>query len=558
MSNKLTLNGAGAVVECMKQESVKFVFGVPGGQVLSIMDSLYDTPGIRFITTHHEGAAACMADGYARTTGKIGVCIATTGPGTTNLLTGIGGALRDSSPVLVLTGNNRREHLNRDDNQEADHIALLRGLTKWNFLVTHAEQIPWAMREAFRRALTGCPGPVHLDFSRDTLEDGTVEYTPVDPAGYRTDSRPNADPKSIDIALEYLSEAQSPVIWIGRGVSIADAGAEVLNLAETLNIPVITTYNGIGSVPTTHPCVFGSRFRHGSRLTAGIIRDADLLFLVGNSMNATSTSRWKEQLPGKIVQVDIDPNMIGRHYPVALGINADAKRAMAQLSSVAVTSPIPQKLAKARQKRLTDLQGTKKQWRSEVMQVQEAGRSLINPRFLMKTMREVLPDDTQIVAGAGNPGIWSNLLEIREPGSYMKPVGFGNMGFALPAAVAVKLAHPNKLVACIIGDGSLGMCISEIETAVREKAPVIIVVMNNLSYGNIKQEQFMHYGPRYIGVDFTDIDYSRIAEGFGAKGHRVTDPSELSRALQTAVASQSTYLLDVRIDPDENVWNDPF
>jgi acetolactate synthase-1/2/3 large subunit len=250
--------------------------------------------------------------------------------------------------------------------------------------------------------------------------------------------------------------------------------------------------------------------------------------------------------------------MIGRHYPVDLGINADAKTVMVQLSSVAATSPIPRRLAEARQKRLVDLQGSKKQWQLEVMQVQQSGSSLINPRSLMKTMREVLPNDTQIVAGAGNPGIWSNLLEIRETGSYMKPVGFGNMGFALPAAVAVKLAHPDKLVACIIGDGSLGMCISEIETAVREKAPVIIVVMNNLSYGNIKQEQLVHYGPRYIGVDFTDIDYSLIAKGFGAEGHRVADPSELSAALQTAVASESTYLLDVRIDPDENVWNDPF
>jgi acetolactate synthase-1/2/3 large subunit len=557
LNERVKLKVAAAVVNCLKSEGVQFVFGVPGGQILSILDALYDTPEIRFITAHDERGAACMADGHARISGKIGVCIATAGPGVTNLLTGVGGAMRDSSPVLVLTGNNRSEHMNRDDNQEADHIALLRSLTKWNFLVTRAEQTPWAMHEAFRRALTGCPGPVHLDFCREILEDEYVEYVPLNPANYRIENRVCADTEAIEEIIEPIQKASSPTLWIGRGVCIADASEEVLELADLLQIPIITTYNGIGSVPTCHPLVFGSKFRHCSRLTSKILKETDLLILVGNSMNAATTSRWKEQLPDKIVQIDIDPNIIGRHYPIRVGINGDAKSVLTQLLNTLKSNPLSKELIENRHRRIVSLMQWKDDWKKEVFPVEHGNATPIKPQFLMKTLREVLPADAIFVAGAGNPGIWSNLLDIYEVGTYMKPVGFGNMGFALPAAIATKLVHPERPVVCIIGDGSLGMCISEIETAVRENAPVVIVVMNNLSYGNIKQEQLVHYGPRYIGVDFTDSKYSMIARGFGAEGSRINHPSNLAAELRTALASEKTFLLDVLIDPDENVWLDP-
>jgi acetolactate synthase-1/2/3 large subunit len=556
MSKKI--KGSQAVIECLKEEECKYIFGVPGGQILSIMDSLFDTSEIRFVTTRDERGAACMADAYARFTGNIGVCIATTGPGVTNLLTGIGGALRDSSPVVVITGNNRAFNLNCDNNQEADHVSLLNSLTKWSYMVTRAAQIPWAMREAFRRAQSGTPGPVHLDFTRDILESEYVEYMMKSRSQYRTEVGITDESKKINSLTNLLLESESPTIWAGRGAIISKASSEILQLAETLSIPVITTYNGIGSVPTTHPLVFGSRFRHGSRLTKAIIEDTDLLLVVGNSLNAASTSRWQLKLPDNLVQIDIDPIMIGRHYPIKEGLVGDAKQTILRVLESIQKTNIKEEAKSIREKRIDKIKQWQKDWKKELFQHKDIEKLPIKPQLLVRTINETIPNNSLIVGGAGNPGIWTNLLEIREPYSYVKPVGFGNMAFALPAAIGAKIAYPEKPVICIIGDGALGMCISELETSVREETPVIVIVMNNFSYGNIKQEQLSHYGPRYIGVDFIDTDYSAIAKGFLADGSRIKTLEELREGIKNALNSEKTYLLDVLIDPDESVWTDPF
>ena len=558
MREETVLKGGGAVVECLKSEKVKYVFGIPGGQNLGIMDALYDTPQIRFITTHDERSAACMADGYARMTGAAGVCLATTGPGATNLLTGIGGAFHDSSPMVVLTANNRGKDLNRDDTQEADHIALLGSLTKWSKLVTETEVIPEAMREAFRRALTGSPGPVHLDFTREILEDETLEFKPLPPDQYRPVNRVRGDEQLIREATELLVQAESPTLWIGRGAIVSQAGEEILALAETLHIPVITTYNGIGSVPTDHRLVFGPRSRHGTAIATKIIESSDLLVSVGNSLNATSTSRWSLSLPDQIIHIDIEPAMIGRHYPFSVGIIGDAKLTVAEVLSLVHSTAVPDSMTAKREQRIATLSSEREVWKQKIFKAEYQSAVPIKPQFLMRALRDSLPRNAMIVGGAGNPGIWTHLMDIYETGSYMKPVGFGNMGFALPGAIAAKLAYPDRCSVCIIGDGSLGMCISEIETAVREKAPVIIVVMNNASYGNIKQEQLTYFGPRYLGVDFTDIQYAQIAKGFGGNGARVEAPGEIAPSVARAAASNETYLLDVIIDPEDNVWTDPF
>ena len=238
MPDKVKQTGGGAIVDCLKREGVPFVFGVPGGQTLGIMDSLYRTPEIRFITVHDERAAAHMADGYARITGRPGVCLTTTGPGATNLLTGIGGAFHDSSPVIAVTANNRGRDLAHDDAQEADHIALLESLTKWSLLVTEVDRIPHAVREAFRRSLGGSPGPVHLDFTREILEGEEVEFAPLDPAQYRAEGRPQGDAEQIERAAELLSAAESPTIWAGRGVLVSEATEAVIALAEKTRAPL--------------------------------------------------------------------------------------------------------------------------------------------------------------------------------------------------------------------------------------------------------------------------------------------------------------------------------
>ncbi len=550
--------GGAAVVDCLRREGVEFVFGVPGGQNLAIMDALFDASEIRFITTRDERGAACMADAYGRLTGRPGVCLATTGPGVTNLVTGIGGAQRDSSPMLVLTANNRARDFQRDDAQEADHCKLLGQFTKWSCLVTIAERIPDAVHEAFRRAVTGNPGPVHLDFSRDVLEDATVDYVPSTPLVYRTEARPAGDAAAIAAAAELLSDAQRPAIWAGRGALVARGTAELVQLAELLEAPLVTTYNGVGVVPADHRLVFGPRSRHGTEVTGRVLEEADVVLAIGNSLNAPSTGRWKLQLPRRLVQVDVDAANIGRHYPVEVGVVGDATVVTTQLlAALAGCAPAAAGL-EVRRQRVKELEAAQAEWEKKIFKREYATAQPIKPQFFMQALRAALPRQTIIAAGAGNPGIWTHLLPIFEPGTYIKPVGFGNMGFALPAAIAAKLARPEHPVACIIGDGSLGMCVSEIETSVREKAPVLIIVMNNMAYGNIKQEQLTYFGPRYIGVDFTDIQFAQVARGFGADGERVEAPGDLQPAVERALAHNGTYLLDVLIDPDENVWTEPF
>lgn len=556
-------NGGKAVVACLRAERVEYVFGIPGGQNLAIMDALYECAASeggapRFITAHDERSAACMADGYARATGRAGVCLVTTGPGMTNLLTGVGGAFRDSSPVVLLTANNRGRDLGRDDAQEADHVDLLRSLTKWSLLVTDVERIPEAMREAFRWALTGCPGPVHVDFTREILEDATVEFRCVAPEHYRPSGRVRGDPELIQQAAGLLAEAVRPVIWTGNGVLLSEATDAVIRLAEALDAPMVTTYNGIGGIPADHRLAFGAKSRHGTKVTHRIVSEADSLVVVGNSLNASSTHRWGLSLTENLVQIDVDPTSIGRHYPFQVGIVGDARTVVSELADGVETRGATPTLLASRSARVAELADAHEAWKRRTFKTEYSTTVPVKPQYCMEVLREELPRDGIVVGGAGNPGIWTHLVEIYEPRTYMKPVGFGNMGFALGAAIGARLARPEQCVVCVIGDGSLGMCLAEIETAVREEAPVVIFLMNNLAYGNIKQEQLTHFGPRYIGVDFNDIRFVEVARGLGADGERVEKADELSAALRRAVNSGKTYLLDVLIDPDENVWTEPF
>jgi acetolactate synthase I/II/III large subunit len=549
------LTGAQALVQCLVAEEVSHVFGVPGGQTLSVMDALFDTPSIRFVTTRHEGAASHMADAYGRMTGSPGVCLVTTGPGATNLLTGIGGALRDSSPVVALTVNNRGVNIGWDDNQDADHVAIFQSLTKSSRFVPDADGVPRAMREAFRLALTGNPGPVHLDFAREALEGGAIELRADCPARYRPEVPPIGDPAAVDIAARTLLEGERPLIWVGKGALLSGAGDAIIQLASALSSPVITTYNGIGAVPASDPHLFGPRSRSGTALTLELVRDCDTVLAVGNSLNAVSTSRWSLPLPERLIQVDIDPGVIGRHYPVAAAVVGDARAVMGQLRDA--LSELPDHYVSARSDWLAQAEKARQEWSARMVEVANPEAIPIKPQYLMREVASLIDDSLVVVADAGNPGIWSHLLPIRRPRSYMKPVGFGNMGFGLPAAIAAKLARPEERVLLLVGDGSLGMSLAEIETAVRETTPVAIVVLNDCSYGNIKQEQLHHFGPRYIGVDFSDVDYATVARSMGADGERIVRPGDLSGALRRALDADLPYLVDVMIDPAENVWEDP-
>ena len=319
-----TVTGGELVVDALRALGLKYVFGIPGGQTLAITDAILDHDDIEFVTTRHEGAAACMADAVGRLTGSPGVCLATTGPGATNLLTGVGGALRDSSPVLVSSCNNRAADLGRDDAQAADHVAIFRPLTKWAMLVTDPLSIPRVVHEAAIRATSGCPGPVLIDFARSALE-ASVTLDAGHGLGFPSDwasqvrevpgQRAFADPDLIQRAAALIHGAERPVIWVGNGVQLAGANEVVVELAESVDAPIITTFNALGAVETPHRNVFGPLSRMGTTLSRQVMDGCDLLLAVGNSLNAVSTSRWKLPMPDSIIQIDADPCNLGVNYP---------------------------------------------------------------------------------------------------------------------------------------------------------------------------------------------------------------------------------------------------
>jgi acetolactate synthase-1/2/3 large subunit len=478
------------------------------------------------------------------------------------MITGIGGALRDSSPMIAIACNNRLGDLDKDDAQNADYIAILSPLVKWAKLVADVRTIPQAMEEAYIRATTGNPGPVLLDFARDVLETAVDR----DLVGPRRDyeklaeaprQRPAGDPARIAEAAAVLAAARSPAIWLGNGAKISDAGAAALELARRLDAPVITTFNGIGAVPTTDPNVYGPLSRMGTELSSRALADADVVLAVGNSLNAISTGRWSLKMPPRIIQVDVDPAMIGRYYADrTLGILGDARSVLAALAGELGKSK-EDAAAKARGKRIAALAGERGKWRTRAAEKGKASPAGIAPPELIAAVRAATPDDAVAVFDAGNPGVWSYLWEITRPGTYMKPVGFGNMGFAVPAGIAAQLQRPEEPVVVFVGDGSLGMTLGELETVAREKLPICIVVMNDRGYGNIRQEQIVHFNGRTVGVDFTDVDYAAVARASGLQAVRVDKVEDLGKAVRKAFESGKPWLIDALIDRDVNAWTFP-
>lgn len=556
MSDKPT--GGQLVVTMLESLGITHVFGVVGGQTLAITDALIDTPSIEFVHTRHEGAAAVMADAHGRRTGRPAVAIATTGPGATNLLTGVGGAFRDSSPAIIITCNNNGENIHKDDAQNADHVQIFAPFTKFSRLVAHGSSIKQAMEEAYVNAMTGNPGPVHLDFARDTIEQvlaDAPEVPAVHPARSWVEDRPVASPARIAEIAERVLTAERPVIWLGNGGNRSRGGAEVLALAEALGIPVVTTFNGIGAVPTTHPLVFGALSRMGTNLSSRVVAESDLVLALGNSLNAVSTGRWRLRLP-QVVQVDVDPAMIGRYYAESTtGVVGDLAAFSRDLRTA--TADRAEQARAGRAGWLDELRGAEREWwaRSESRAPVTAGT--IAPAAAVRALREVAPAETVLIPDAGNPGVWSFLWEMDLPHRYLKPVGFGNMGFALPAAIACAAADPESPVLALIGDGSLGMSLGELETLARTGGPVVLVVLNDSSYGNIRQEQELHFDGRTTGVDFGDVDFARVAAGMGVAAARVTEVDELLTTAKDAFAAGRPFLIDVVLDRAANAWTYP-
>ncbi|MEG1755407.1 MAG: thiamine pyrophosphate-binding protein [Clostridia bacterium] len=547
------MKSAEAAVSVLMEQQAKVVFGIPGGQTLFFTDALR-AADIRFVQTRHEGVAAGAADAYGRLTGKPGMCLATTGPGATNLLTSIGGALRDSSPLIAFVFQNTLAGAGRGDAQEADHELLFGSLVKKYIPVRHSDAVVWAMREAYRVAMTGRPGPVVVDFYRDVIEKGECDYTPQTVESYCAKMEFAAPESQIDALVTKLSSFEKIAIWSGNGVKMSHCGEKVLALAEKLNAPVVTTFNGIGSVSAEDSHVFGARTRHGTKLTKTILEEADCVLVLGSSMSSVSTNRWGLKL-NNCIQVDFAPEQIGKQYPVAMSVLGEL-----HLVLDALNEKLSARLAGKAW--LADLQSQYAAWKKNVFSgpVNDETVSPVAPVALMRKLNECFYKDSIICVDAGNPGAWSHLFCLTDKNRYFKPVNYGNMGFSISAGIGCSIAEPERDIMCFIGDGSLGMTLGDLETVARFTKHVTIIVFNDHAYGNIKQEELFKFGEgHYFGVDlYQNADYVGVAKALGLGGEKVISADGIVDAVKRARSHDGSYLINVEFDGSYSIWPEAF
>ena len=542
--------GGQLAVKLMEEFGVKVAFGIPGGQTLSVNNAMYDST-IRFVHTRHENGAAVAADGYGRLTGEPGVCLATTGPGATNLITGLGGALRDSSPVIALVFQNKLPDAGRGDAQESDHELLFGSICKKYIPVRDISSLAWSMREAYRVAKTGRPGPVVVDFYRDVVENQKAPYIPMDPADYCYATDCVALPASIQAAAAEIKKAKKPCLWVGNGVKLAHAEEEIKELSLLLAAPIVTTYNAMAAVESSFENLVGPRTRHGSEISKAALEESDCVITVGSTLTAISTNRWDLKIHN-MIQFDIIPENIGRHYPAKVGVVGDAKAGLRSLLDTLKADGY-----QADPSYRNDIFARKAKWAENVFSgpIADVNATPVPPIALHMELSKCLKENSIFVVDAGNPGAWTHITDFPAGTTYMKPVNYGNMGFALGAALGCKEAAPDREVIALLGDGSLGMTLGELETISREKLHVIVILVNDDAYGNIKQEEKFKTGTEnYIGVEFPSIDYVKVAEALGYNGTIVRKASEIPQAMEAARASEKPFMIEVKLDGSYTVW----
>ncbi len=546
--------GGELVVKVLEEFGTKVVFGVPGGQTLGVNNALYYSK-IHFVNTRHENGAATAADGYGRLTGEPGICLATTGPGATNLITGIGGALRDSSPVIALVFQNKLPDAGRGDAQESNHELLFGSICKKYIPVRDVSAVAWAMREAYRTAKTGRPGAVVVDFYREVVENQKAPYVPADPKTYCWMPDSEASDETIAAAVENMKASKKIAIWAGNGTKISHAEEAVKELSTLLKAPIVTTYNAIGCVESDFPNLIGPRTRHGSEISKAVLEEADCIITIGTSLTAISTDRWTLKVKN-LIQFDIEPENIGRQYPASVGVVGDAKRNVEKLVDALKESGYTPDGSF-----LAEILDRKEIWKEKTFSggIADVNATPVPPIALHMELEKYLKEDEIFVVDAGNPGAWTHITHFMKGTKYMKPVNFGNMGFAMGASIGCKMAAPDREVIALLGDGSLGMTLAELETMAREKLNIIVLLVNDNAYGNIKQEEKFKTGKEnYTGVEFSEVTYVNVAKALGCDGTVVHKATEIGDALEKARASKVPYMIEVMLDGSYTVWPNCF
>ncbi len=550
------LLGADVLVKCLIQEDVRFVFGIPGGQLTTLLDAIHRfgrEEGLDFIMTRHEQAAAHMADTYSRLTGKVGVCVGTVGPGAVDLVPGVYEAYVNSIPILVLTAQNQtwKSYPDHGATQGCDHLGLFKPITKWNAVVSHWKRIPAMVQEAFREATTGRPGPVHLDLPVDVLfEEGDEEQADIlPPSRYRPTAPPTADPELIAEAAELLARARQPVIHAGGGALRSGATEAILKLADFLGCPVSSSISARGVIPEDHPLCLVP-------LSIGAIAarsQADLVLVVGCRLGAFDfwgrPPVWGMPDSQKVIQIDTAPESVAENRQVDLAILGDARAVVQSIQGALekVAEPRPEHPSLAQYRAAQDA------WLQNFENAAKSDAAPAHPLRVVKEARAFFPRDSLFVTDGGNTSIWAHYLtRLYEPLTCLWAGDSGMGGGGLPKAIAAKLVHPERPVYAICGDGFFMMNVQELETATRLGTNVVIIVNNDRAFGMIKAAQEGSFVKRYIGVDFADIRYDKMAEAAGWYGERVEDPQQIAPALKRATDSGKPALLDVIVDAQAN------
>lgn len=534
------ISGAEIVAQTLIEQDCSVIFGYPGGQVLNIFDALYQkSDKLEVVLTAHEQGASHAADGYARVTGKVGVVVATSGPGATNLVTGLATAYLDSVPIVAITGNVPCDLLGRDSFQEVDIVDITKSITKRNFIVKDVTELADTIRLAFRTAASGRPAPVLIDIPKD-VQVSLCDFEPKAPE--KPFPSKTADEETLERAAKMIAEAKRPYLYIGGGVLTAEASAEVTALADKADAPIGCTLMGISAVSDDHPRFLGMQGMHGRYASSVAQDEADLVITVGARFSDRATgNKTRYCANAKMIHIDVDAKELNKNIPVDLAIEGDLKDALAR-----ITALLPQKKNDDWNKRIAELKETQRGF--------EKPSDRLTPYRIIDRISEAARDDTVIATDVGQHQMWTaQRYPFRRPRTFISSGGLGTMGYGLGAAIGAGKASAAHTI-LITGDGSFGMNLNELATAVSQQLPLVIVIMNNGVLGMVRQWQTLFYGKRYANTTLNrKTDFVKLAEAFGAAGFRAETEEELTKALKNAFGYQGTTVIDCAVDRDEFV-----
>ena len=552
----MKLSGGEILVKFLHDEGVEYLFGYPGGAVLHIYDAIYNQEEVKHILVRHEQGATHAADGYARATGKPGVVLVTSGPGATNAITGIATAYMDSIPMVVITGQVATQFIGSDAFQEVDSVGITRPCVKHNFLVKNIEDLAETLKKAFYVATTGRPGPVVVDIPKDvTTPSIKIDYKYPEKVSMRSyNPVEKGHPKQIKQAVDIILTAKKPMIYTGGGVVLSNSSEELIEFTRYLGFPITNTLMGLGAYPGTDPQFVGMLGMHGTYEANMAMHDCDVLIAIGARFDDRVTGDVEKFCPqARIIHVDIDPSSISKNVKVHVPIVGDVKTVLTDLNAL-----LKEKNIKPEKEALDQWWSQIKEWQKEDCLQYDRSSKLIKPQFVVEKLLEVTNGDAFVTSDVGQHQMFAaQFYKFNKPRHWINSGGLGTMGFGLPAAMGVQLAHPGEMVACITGEGSIQMCIQELSTCNQYELPVKIINLNNRYLGMVRQWQEFIYESRYSHSYMDALpDFVKLAESYGHIGIQITDPNEVEAALQEAFTKYKdrTVFLDFITDQSENVY----